>query len=101
MEHLILDKNSLHFIKYFKNYEELAFLSVPYLAETKVAISGGNTYKKLFEYWKYYKNRLKNTEFFPVDERKVPFNSEDSNWGAAYRNFLSKINRDSDKGNYT
>ncbi|MCF7889259.1 MAG: 6-phosphogluconolactonase, partial [Victivallales bacterium] len=51
--------------------------------------------------WKYYKNRLKNTEFFPVDERKVPVNSEDSNWGAAYRNFLSKINRDSDKENYT
>jgi 6-phosphogluconolactonase len=100
MKTLRINENSEHYIKAFRSLEELAFLTAPYLAAEKVALSGGSTYKKLFEYWLNFKSNLTNTEFFPVDERIVPFNSTDSNWGTAFRLFLSKINRECDKNNF-
>jgi 6-phosphogluconolactonase len=100
MKILKINKQSEHYINTFSSFEELAFLTAPYLVAEKVALSGGNTYKKLFEYWLNFKSNLTNTEFFPVDERMVPFNSEDSNWGTAFKLFLSKVGRESDKINF-
>jgi 6-phosphogluconolactonase len=38
--------------------------------------------------------------FFPVDERRVPFDDPRSNWGAAYRSLLRRVGRSPDKGHY-
>ena len=51
-------------------------------------MSFGRTYRELFPLWK---KALKPgaIEFFPVDERKVPINHPESNWGMAVRLLLN------------
>lgn len=44
-----------------------------------VAVSGGSTYATLFEGWGKL-GKLDNIEFFPVDERRVPYDDPRSNW---------------------
>ena len=100
MSILKINEKSSHYIKIFNSFEELAFLTLPYLRVKTVALSGGRTYKKLFNYWLNFKDALKETEFFPVDERIVPFDNDNSNWGTAYKFFLSKIGRSADKTNF-
>jgi 6-phosphogluconolactonase len=45
-----------------------------------VAVSGGTTYRKVLHVWQ--KNLgISYVKVFPVDERMVPFDSSESNWG--------------------
>ncbi len=59
-----------------------------------IALSGGNTPKKLYEYlytnYKYWKNWHK-IHFFWGDERCVPADSPESNYGICNTKLLSKV----------
>jgi len=68
--------------------------------QNRVAVSGGSTFAKIFEEWKKSDSLLSDVEFFPVDERVVPFDSPYSNWGNAFNIFLSDIGRASDRENF-
>ena len=59
-----------------------------------VALSGGATPASLFNYWKGFPELImeKDIHFFWVDERMVPVESEDSNYGSAFRQFFGKVN---------
>ena len=60
-----------------------------------LALSGGNTPGKLYEYILQNYGQIINWEnihFFWSDERCVDFDSSESNSGAAYRSFLSQLN---------
>ena len=51
-----------------------------------IAVSGGNTFKKIFPYWRH--SKIKEMIFLPVDERIVAFDDEDSNWRMVFENLL-------------
>jgi len=100
MEKLILKSGAEHSIVTFSDNEDLAVKTIEYLKLPKIAISGGSTYKNLFTVWAKLKNKQTFGHFFPVDERIVPFDSGDSNWGTAYRELLLKIGREEDIRNF-
>ncbi|QEN03494.1 hypothetical protein EW093_01830 [Thiospirochaeta perfilievii] len=86
-------------LSYNKNIKIEAFDSLNTLSKDlvnllkpgNIALSGGSTYLKLLKEWSTLNLDLDGITFFPVDERVVDFNSEDSNWGNTTRNFLSKF----------
>jgi 6-phosphogluconolactonase len=84
----------------FNSFDELARLTIPYLLKGNVALSGGSTYGRLFPCWTALKPDCRAATFFPVDERLVDFGDPQSNWGAAYREFLSRVGKSSDKANF-
>jgi 6-phosphogluconolactonase len=84
----------------FHSFEELARLTLPYLSKGSIALSGGSTYGRLFPLWAGLTTDCRNAAFYPVDERIVPFDDPQSNWGTTYRKFLSHIGKSVDKGNY-
>ena len=84
----------------FPGLKELAELTAPYLNCSTVAISVGSTYSQLFPYWLELHPQLIQTEFFPVDERVVPFEAPQSNWGTAYRQFLKPAGRAVDRNKW-
>ena len=84
----------------FHSFEELARLTLPYLSKGNIALSGGSTYGRLFSLWAGLSPDCRNTTFFPVDERIVPFDDPQSNWGIAYGKFLSLAGRSKDKDNF-
>ena len=100
MKKLQFNANASAEIISFKNYSSLAKATEPFIKKGFVALSGGNTYSRLFQYWTELKPDCSKASFFPVDERVVPFDDPQSNWGNAYRNFLIPINREDDKSNF-
>lgn len=62
--------------------ESIAQKSIGLIKGPVVAVSGGSTYKELFHYWSR-EERLKSIDFYPVDERQVPIEDHQSNWGVA------------------
>lgn len=80
-----LSNNSAITCKKFETIEELAETLVPALTAGSVGISGGSTYTKLFKAWASIEMDLSNSWFCAVDERVVPFDDPDSNWGTAGR----------------
>jgi 6-phosphogluconolactonase len=84
----------------FHTFEELARLTLPYLSKGAIALSGGSTYGRLFPLWAGLSPDCREAMFYPVDERIVPFDDPQSNWGIAYRQFLSRVGRSSDKDNF-
>ena len=84
----------------FHSFEELAALTLPYLLKGNIALSGGSTYGRLFPLWTKLSPDCSEATFFPVDERLVEFDDPSSNWGAAYRNFLSRVGKSEDKANF-
>jgi len=48
--------------------------------DATVAVSGGITYRTVLEVWQKNLGPF-HVKFFPVDERMVPFDSPESNWG--------------------
>jgi 6-phosphogluconolactonase len=84
----------------FKDYYSLAEATMPFIQKGFVALSGGNTYSRLFPLWVALKPDCAHASFFPVDERIVPFDDPQSNWGLTYRNFLIPINKEDDKNNF-
>ena len=100
MNKLQFNANASADIISFGNYSSLAEATMPFIQNGFVALSGGNTYSRLFPLWVTLKPDCAHASFFPVDERVVPFDDPQSNWGAAYRNFLIPINREDDKSNF-
>lgn len=80
----------------FKDLQEISAISKKYLKKGNIALSGGSTYLKLLRSWGEEKLDLDEINFFPVDERVVDFDSEYSNWGNSYRDFLSNYNKNRD-----
>lgn len=68
-----------------------------FLTHGTIALSGGSTYAALFPHWISSGAGRGTSRFFPVDERKVPFDSPESNWGTAWRGFLKSVGRSIDK----
>ena len=88
-------------IKVFDHVEdltELVSLEIQKAAEEKeitLALSGGSTPVALFKHLsKNYKDEInwKNIKFFWGDERCVPPNNKESNYGTAYKTLLKNIN---------
>jgi 6-phosphogluconolactonase/glucosamine-6-phosphate isomerase/deaminase len=67
--------------------------------DNKVAISGGTTYLDIFPFW-IQALKGQNVEFFPVDERVVPFDNPDSNWGMACRHLFDRLEDTVSKKNF-
>jgi 6-phosphogluconolactonase len=84
----------------FKDYSSLAEATAPFIQKGFIALSGGGTYSRLFPFWAALKPDCSQASFFPVDERVVPFDDPQSNWGIAYKNFLVPINKEADKNNF-
>jgi len=83
-----------------KNIEEIEKYTLNYFSVgQKVALSGGSTYKKIASYWK---SNLKsdNILFFPVDERKVSIDNENSNWGVFKNIFFNDSKYKNSVGNF-
>lgn len=59
-------------------------------SDATVAVSGGATYRAMFKVWRETLGSRR-ANIFPVDERVVPFESPDSNWGAATRLLLDPL----------
>ncbi len=100
-------KSELHFSEKakavfyeFANFETCAEMTVDQLTSGAIGLSGGNTYLHVFPLWAALNPDCREAEFFPVDERKVPFDDKQSNWGAAHRLFLSKTGRQEDCRNF-
>ncbi len=85
---------------YFNSFEELAHMTLPYLLKGNIALSGGATYGRLFPEWVMLSPGCGKAIFFPVDERAVGFDDPQSNWGAAYRDFLVPVGNSRDKSNF-
>lgn len=100
MNSIEFNENSKAEIKLFNDLQECATLTADLLKSGRVALSGGSTFASLFKSWGSMNLDLKNSEFFPVDERLVPFDDESSNWGFAYKNFLLLCNHEQDKQNF-
>lgn len=60
----------------------------------RVALSGGSTPESLFRYWSEIPEEIirRGIHFWWVDERMVPAESLDSNYGNAYRQFFTPVN---------
>ena len=72
--------------------EEIAAEAARYIIPGTIAVSGGRTFAALFALWqKKVKSLLaegKKVEFFPVDERQVPFEDSSCNWRVACEQLL-------------
>ncbi|MBD3346379.1 MAG: hypothetical protein GF401_15105 [Chitinivibrionales bacterium] len=97
---ILLNADSRAVIQEFDTFDELASASCGYLEQGTCGLSGGNTFTRLFPHWLRQPADYRNTAFFPVDERMVPFDDPQSNWGTAYRNFLAPAGRESDKEHF-
>ncbi len=71
----------------FNSLAELAEASHQLLKGPNIAVSGGNTYATLFKAWAEL-NKKSELQFYPVDERKVPFEDDACNWRVAYESLL-------------
>lgn len=100
MKSIQFSENSKAEIILFKDLQDCAILTADLLESGKVALSGGSTFASLFKSWGEMNLDLKDSEFFPVDERIVPFEDDASNWGFAYKNFLTKCDHKRDKQNF-
>ena len=81
----------------FDSLESFASATAAYLHKGNIALSGGVTFGRLFSLWAAEAPDCSGASFFPVDERIVPFDDLQSNWGAAYRNFLAPMNKAREK----
>lgn len=72
--------------------EKVAQKSLEYLQGPRVAVSGGTTFAALFRQWlpeiKHRADAGETLKFFPVDERKVPFEDPLCNWKVCWEELL-------------
>ena len=100
MDSLRFNKNSSASIHYFTSFQQCAQDTVAYLIRGNIALSGGSTYTALFHFWRNLSPDLSKASFFPADERIVPFDNPQSNWGTAYKEFLEPLGKGSDKNHF-
>lgn len=87
-------------IKPFDTLREIAEKTVPLLHMGRVAISGGSTYGALFEHWVEAGKGTIKAQFFPVDERVVPFEDDASNWRVATEKLFQPLGDEISPGNF-
>ena len=84
--------------------EAVAKKSLEYVKGPSIAVSGGTTFAAIFRYWlSDIKGRVERGEsmrFFPVDERKVPFEDPQCNWKVCHEELLRPAGLDSQKNHY-
>jgi 6-phosphogluconolactonase len=100
MQKLQFNANAIAEIIPFEGFSSLAQATRPFIEKGAIALSGGNTFSRLFPLWLALKPNCSQASFFPVDERVVPFDDPQSNWGAAYNNFLLPLKKEHDKSNF-
>lgn len=100
MDSLRFNKNASASIHYFTSLQQCAQDTVTYLIQGNIALSGGSTYAALFHHWRDLSPDLSKASFFPVDERIVPFDNPQSNWGTAHKEFLQPLGKESDKNHF-
>src|SRR5205814_1971465 len=93
--HLLAQDSAALYKKAAQLFLETAAQSVRERGRAVAAVSGGATPQKFFELLAtpYYSERIdwKNLHFFWVDERCVPPNHPESNFGVAQAALLSKV----------
>lgn len=94
---MFINNQSSVTVEYFSDYAHCADITIPLLCKGAIALSGGSTYREMFCRWSCLSPDISSASFFPVDERLVPFDSPESNWGAAYRLFLKPLGKEPDK----
>jgi 6-phosphogluconolactonase len=87
-------------IRLLGGWKECAERTAGYLAAGNIALSGGTTYSSLYPYWLSLGPDCSGASFYPVDERAVAFESEESNWGTAFREFLLPLGKAADRGHF-
>ncbi len=80
----------------FEDLKELGRRAIESLSGKSIAISGGSTFEKLFDIWQS-EEKLKEFDFFPVDERLVPFENEACNWRVATEKLFIPLGMESQK----
>lgn len=81
-------------IRLFSSLTDVAEECKPLIEKGDVGFSGGSTYLKLFRLWAASELNPHEASWYPVDERVVPFESDKSNWGNAWRTLFSHYNKD-------
>jgi 6-phosphogluconolactonase len=98
---------SKHAIKIIQkdSVTEIAEEACKYITGGTIAVSGGRTFSTLFSLWKKRVTSLletgKKIEFFPVDERQVPFDDPSCNWRIAYEQLLEPVGLSNQKKRHT
>lgn len=100
MRRLWFGYNSNATLELFDTLEDCARRTVSGLQIGSVALSGGKTFAALFAHWADLKPDCSKAVFYPVDERVVPIESPDSNWGTACSRLLTPLGRDADRANF-
>jgi len=76
------------------NLEEIGLKTVQIIdafsPDATVAVSGGTTYRKILQVWREGLGPTR-VKVFPVDERMVPFESPESNWGMIQQRLLEPL----------
>ena len=76
------------------NLEEIGAKTVQIIdalsPDATVAVSGGTTYRKILQVWREGLGPTR-VKLFPVDERMVPFESPESNWGMIQQRLLEPL----------
>lgn len=80
----------------FDTIQELAIYSAEAMTGPNIAISGGSTFGNLFKFWSEIP-KLREFNFFPVDERVVSFEDEHCNWNVATENLFKPLNIEDQK----
>ncbi|MBW2019944.1 MAG: 6-phosphogluconolactonase [Deltaproteobacteria bacterium] len=58
--------------------------------DATIAVSGGTTYRRILQVWREELGPIR-VKLFPVDERMVPFDSPESNWGMIQQLLLDPL----------
>jgi len=84
--------------------EEVAQKSLEYVVGPRLAVSGGTTFAALFRHWlPEVKRKVESgltLRFFPVDERRVPFEDSQCNWKVCYEELLLPAGLAAQKDHY-
>lgn len=83
------EKSSI--LRLCRNIEEISHKSISERGEFNIAISGGETAKKMYAELVNFDVDWKLTKIFWVDERCVGANSPDSNYGCALKLFIDPL----------
>ena len=82
-----------------ENEEAVARKALELLSGPVAALSGGSTFARMYPYWSSEPS-LKKVQFFPVDERRVPFDHEGCNWRVTTEHLLEPLGLESQKAHW-
>jgi len=84
----------------YDNFTDLTKDLPQHFTGPNIGLSGGSTFLEIFKSWssipeskKFFQQNHLN--FFPVDERLVPLEHPDSNWGIAIKEFFAPLGKSS------